>query len=183
MKNAIIIFILLLNAFTEINAQEMYITKSGVINFEASVPSFEEVKASHQSVSALLKSNGEFASLALVKGFRFKVALMEEHFNENYAESSKFPKATFKGNIKDFDISKLTESNMEFLISGTVQMHGVDKDIKTNAIIKKIDDIIYLTTQFILKPEDFNIEIPSVVSSKIAEEINVSANFELKGKS
>ena len=62
-------------------------------------------------------------------------------------------------------------------------MHGVDKDIETNVTIKKIDDIIYLTTQFILKPEDFNIEIPSVVSSKIAEEINVSANFELKEKS
>ena len=108
MKYLFFAFVFLLNGVLIVNAQEKFITKSGVINFEASVPSFEEVKAKHQSVSALLKSNGEFASLALVKGFRFKVALMEEHFNENYAESSKFPKATFKGKIKGFDISKLT---------------------------------------------------------------------------
>ena len=80
------IFFLLLFIFTiSFNyAQERFATKSGVVNFEASVPSFEEVKATHNSVSAILKSNGDFASLALVRGFRFKVALMEEHFNESY---------------------------------------------------------------------------------------------------
>ena len=66
-------------------SQGRYITKTGEINFEASVPSFEEVKAKNSNVSAILNSdNGEFATLALMKGFRFKVALMEEHFNENY---------------------------------------------------------------------------------------------------
>lgn len=183
MKNVIIVFVFLLNTLTVINAQEKFITKSGEINFEASVPSFEEVKAKHNSVSAILKSNGEFASLALVKGFRFKVALMEEHFNENYAESSKYPKATFKGKVKDFDATKLSEEEKEYMVSGTVTMHGVDKKIEAKAIIKKVDDVIFLNTQFVLKPEDFKIEIPSVVSSKIAEEINVSAIFELKEKS
>ena len=118
-----------------------------------------------------------------MKGFRFKVALMEEHFNENYAESSKYPKATFKGKVKAFDISELTINNKEYMVSGTVNMHGVDKKIETKALIKKVGDIIFLETQFILKPEDFNIDIPSVVSSKIAEVINVSASFEFKGKS
>tara|TARA_B110000908_G_C9987604_1_gene328292 strand:- start:77 stop:670 length:594 start_codon:yes stop_codon:yes gene_type:complete len=183
MKNLLFVIIFLSSIFSIVNAQEKFITKFGEINFEASVPSFEEVKATHNSVSAIIKSNGEFASLALIKGFRFKVALMEEHFNENYAESSTYPKATFKGKVKDFDISELSTDDKEYVISGTVNMHGVDKNIETKAFIRKVNDIIFLETQFILKPEDFNIDIPSVVSSKIAEEIHVSASFEFKGKS
>jgi hypothetical protein len=183
MKNLLFVIIFLSSIFSIVNAQEKFITKFGEINFEASVPSFEEVKATHNSVSAIIKSNGEFASLALIKGFRFKVALMEEHFNENYAESSTYPKATFKGKVKDFDISELSKDDKEYVISGTVNMHGVDKNIETKAFIRKVNDIIFLETQFILKPEDFNIDIPSVVSSKIAEEIHVSASFEFKGKS
>jgi hypothetical protein len=183
MKKLMFFNVLLFFILSSVNAQEKFITKSGTINFEASVPSFEEVKANHNSVSAILKSNGEFASLALVKGFRFKVALMEEHFNENYIESSTYPKATFKGKIKGFNISELSDLDKEYIVTGTVNMHGVDKNIETKAYLKKEGSIIYLTTNFILKPEDFQIEIPKVVSSKIAEEINVSASFELKGKS
>ena len=183
MKNLVLTIIFLSSIFPIVNAQEKYITKSGEINFEASVPSFEEVKATHNSVSAIIKSNGEFASLALVKGFRFKVALMEEHFNENYAESSKYPKATFKGKVMDFDITGLTTDSKEYVLIGMVNMHGVDKKIETKALIRKVGDNLFLDTQFVLKPEDFNIEIPSVVSSKIAEEIHVSASFEFKGTS
>lgn len=183
MKNLLFVIIFLSSIFSIVNAQEKFITKSGEINFEASVPSFEEVKATHNSVSAIIKSNGEFASLALVKGFRFKVALMEEHFNENYAESSTYPKVTFKGKVKDFDISELSTDPKEYVLSGTVNMHGVDKNIETKAFIRKVGDNLFLDTQFVLKPEDFNIEIPNVVSSKIAEEIHVSASFEFKGTS
>ena len=75
-------------------SQGKFLTKSGAITFEASVPSFEEVKATNDKVTAIINTEtSDIAALALVKGFRFKVALMEEHFNENYAESDKFPKA------------------------------------------------------------------------------------------
>ena len=176
------IFFLLLFFFTiSFNfAQERFATKSGIINFEASVPSFEEVKATHNSVSAILKSNGDFASLALVRGFRFKVALMEEHFNESYVESSKYPKATFSGKIKDFNSSELSGVQKGYILLGTVSMHGKEKKIETTVNLKEIDNIIYLTTSFTLRPEDFNIEIPSIVSNKIAEEINISTYFELR---
>ena len=140
---------------------------------------FEEVKANNENVSAILKDDGTFASLALMKGFRFKVALMEEHFNENYAESSKFPKTTFRGKINDFDMSQISEVEKEFTASGTVNMHGTDKDIEVPVTIKKEGTTLILTTNFVLKPGDFNIDIPKVVSSKIAEEINVSATYSL----
>lgn len=100
-------------------SQEKMISKSGKVTFEASVPSFEEVKAVNKSVTFVLNlATGEIASLALVKGFRFKVALMEEHFNENYIESDQYPKAVFKGKIEGFDVNSLTVDFKIFTING-----------------------------------------------------------------
>ena len=162
-----------------VNAQGKYATKSGEIDFEASVPSFEEVKANNKNVSAILTENGDFASLALVNAFRFKVALMQEHFNENYAESDKYPKTTFRGKINGYDFSELTDTETTYNAVGVITLHGVDKTVDAPVQLKLVDDAIVLTTNFVLKPGDFDIEIPSIVSSKIAEEVNVSATFNL----
>ena len=109
MKTIIVLLIFCFAFVATAFGQEKFATKTGEINFEASVPSFEEVKAENNNVSAVLETGtGNFAALALMKGFRFKVALMEEHFNENYIESSKYPKATFKGKIQDFDYSEVS---------------------------------------------------------------------------
>ena len=108
-------------------SQVKYLTKSGVLNFEASVETFEEIKASNSNVTAIFNaSNGEFAALALVKGFRFKNALMEEHFNENYAESDEFPKAIFKGKLTDFSLETIQNT---YTINGTFSFHGVTQPI------------------------------------------------------
>ena len=175
-----LVFVCCLLPLTVIS-QGRYITKTGELNFEASVPSFEEVKAKNGNVSAILNSDtGEFAALALMKGFRFKVALMEEHFNENYIESSKFPKATFKGKIKDFELSKLSDTAKEFIIAGTISMHGTDKLVELPATLEIVDNTVSMKLRFKLRPEDFNISIPKIVSSKIAEEIDVTAIYALK---
>jgi polyisoprenoid-binding protein YceI len=178
-SNALSIFFICISPY--LFAQGKYVTKTGEITFEASVPSFEEVKAKNTNVSAILNTDtGEFAALALIKGFRFKVALMEEHFNENYIESSKYPKATFKGKINDFDVSTLSEEKKEYKIVGTLNMHGEDKLLETPVKISLIDNSIVMNLDFILKPEDFKIKIPGIVSSKIAEEVNVLASYTLK---
>jgi polyisoprenoid-binding protein YceI len=161
-------------------AQNKMKTKSGSITFEASVPSFEEVKATNENVSAILNTEtGEFAALALMKGFRFKVALMEEHFNENYVESSSYPKAVFRGTIANFNRDAITGSLSEYTITGTVTLHGETKEIRVPVGLRKEGDTIILSTKFSLKPSDFNIKIPGVVSKKIAEEVEVDAEFEL----
>jgi hypothetical protein len=162
------------------HAQDKLKTKSGSITFEASVPSFEEVKATNENVSAILNTEtGEFAALALMKGFRFKLALMEEHFNENYVESTTYPKSVFKGTIENFDNGSLSNSPSEFVISGTVNMHGETKELSTTVELWKEGSTIMLSTSFVLKPGDFNIKIPAVVSKKIAEEVTVEAQFSL----
>ena len=80
-------------------SQEKYLTKSGVLNFEASVDTFEEIKATNDNVTAIFNaSNGQFAALALVKGFRFKNALMEEHFNKTMRNQMNILKRFLKGN-------------------------------------------------------------------------------------
>lgn len=180
MKKGITFLTILLCGTSLLFGQGKYSTKTGEINFEASVPSFEEVKARNSNVSAVLVSeSGDFAALALMKGFRFKVALMEEHFNENYIESTTYPKATFKGKISNFIFSDLNEGEKEFVIKGTINMHGVDKKVEIPAIIKMQQGLVSIRAQFKLTPSDFNIEIPSIVSNKIAEEVMVSIDFTL----
>lgn len=179
MKTKIIILLLFLGNFTV--AQDKLITKTGLITFEASVPSFEEVKAKNSGASCVLNTKtGEIASLALMKGFRFKVALMEEHFNENYVESDKFPKSTFKGKIENFDFSKITEIATNYNIKGKLELHGKVKDISITAKIKKGKDGIEIVSDFTLNTDDFDIEIPSVVSKKVTKKVNVRFEFVLK---
>jgi hypothetical protein len=179
MKNSILCCLLL--CCTASFAQEKLITKNGKIKFEASVPTFEEIKAVNEKVTCILNtSTGEIASLALIKGFKFKIALMEEHFNENYLESTRYPKATFKGKIKDFNFSQLSTVTKEFDLKGELELHGKTKEINTIAKIKKTANGIEIETNFAINASDFDIDIPSVVKYKISNKINVSNLFVLK---
>ncbi|WP_298120114.1 YceI family protein [Flavobacterium sp.] len=162
-------------------AQDKIVTKNGSLSFEASVPSFEEVKAKNDGVTFIINTKtGEIASLALVKGFRFKVALMEEHFNENYVESDKFPKSTFKGKIENFDFSKLTTEGKTYTIKGTIELHGKSKEITITATLKKVANGVDLNSSFYVNTDDFDIKIPSVVSKKVSKKVNVKIDATLK---
>jgi len=159
---------------------QKYTTKTGNLKFEASVPSFEEVAADNKTASAALEtSTGELAVLALMKGFRFKVALMEEHFNESYAETDKFPKATFKGKIEGFDASKLNATGKTFTITGDLTLHGKTKKMTDIATISKSGNIITVSGNFTVKPQEFGIEIPKMVSKKVAEQVKIVYNLSL----
>ena len=179
MKSILISFIVLvsLNSF----AQNKMVTKTGKITFEASVPAFEEVKAKNESVTCILNpTTGDIAALALMKSFRFKVALMEEHFNENYMESDTYPKATFKGKIQDFDFSKLTATAKQYAIKGKLELHGKTKDITITASIKKSGDGVEIDSNFTVNTDDFAIDIPSVVSKKVTKKVAVKLDVTLK---
>lgn len=180
-KTLINIFILLLITATTTNGfSQKLITKTGSIKFQASMPSFEEVAAENKSVSAVLEqSTGDFAALVLIKGFRFKVALMEEHFNENYMESEKFSKATLKGKMENFDISKITNTPKNFTLKGDLTIHGKTKPVSVIVKISKAANGVNAIGTFEVKPEDFDIQIPSLVRNKIANKVKISYNFSL----
>lgn len=171
------VLLLIIVANTDAFAQKL-ITKTGNIKFQATMPSYEEVAAENKSVSAVLEqSTGDFAALVLIKGFRFKVALMEEHFNENYMESEKFSKATLKGKIEDFDSAKITSTAKNFTLKGDLTIHGKTKPVTVIVKISKAANGVTAIGAFEVKPEDFDIEIPSMVRKKIADKIKISYNF------
>lgn len=180
MKKLILLIVLV--SFQAVG-QNKYLTKTGYLKFEASVPSFEEVKAENKAVTAILNTeNGEFAALALVKGFRFKNALMEEHFNENYAESETYPKATFKGSIKNFSLSEVSD-NKSWAITGDLTFHGKTKTLEEVAVqITQKGEQLILSGTFEVRSSDFNIDIPKIVRNKVSETVEVSFNFELSKK-
>jgi len=180
MKNLLTLIIVLL-AFVSALSQEKVLTKSGVTTFEASVPSFEEVKATNKLSGCILNTKtGEIVGLLMMKNFKFKSALMEEHFNENYMESDKYPKGVFKGKIENFNIESLTSNNQDFTINGSMEIHGKSKDITITAKISKKENSIFLSSNFNLNTDDFGIELPILVRSKVAKKVNVQIDYSLK---
>lgn len=162
-----------------ISAQK-YSSKTGKLTFEASVPLFDDIYAQDDNNLVIFNADtGEMASVSVVKNFHFKTKLMEEHFNESYAESAKYPKTTFKGKIVGFDKSKLTTSPQKYTVQGTLNFHGVDKAITSAASMYTKDGKIYMQGSFVAKPADYKVTIPKMVTKKIAENVNVEYTYTL----
>jgi len=178
MKKVIIIAICFLVG--NIVFSQKMITRAGEVKFEASMPAFEEIAGTNSTVSCILEeSTGDFVALVLVKAFKFKSPLMEEHFNENYMESTKFPKSTFKGKIVNFDAKKLASKPSEFELEGDLTIHGVTKKVKTKITLAMNSGKISAKSTILVKPQDYTIEIPNLVKGKIAEHAKVIINFVL----
>jgi polyisoprenoid-binding protein YceI len=160
---------------------QKFISKDGHIWFYSYTP-LEEIEAhNHQVVSILDASTGDLNFSLLMKSFEFKRALMQEHFNENYVESDKFPKATFKGkinNIASVDFKKDGVYQVE--VSGDMTIHGVTKNLTTKGSIEIKAGSAIAKSKFVLIPKDFDIKIPSLVENKIAKEITVNVDITYK---
>jgi len=170
-------FLLTFLVATHIICAQKYFTRTGTTNFKASVEAFEPVEAKNKSTTVILKTDtGDIAAQLFITAFKFKVALMQEHFNENYMDSDKHPKATFRGKLKGFNIDILKN---EYPLVGTLTVRGIKKEIETTAALEMVDGSIRLTSNFSVKPQDFDIKIPNIVRKKIAESINITLNYEL----
>jgi len=178
MKKLGILAIMLVFAQT-IHAQK-YMTQNGVISFFSSTP-VEDIEAVNNQVSAVLNAdNGQIASVLLMKAFNFEKALMQEHFNEKYVESEKYPKSTFKGNVVNFEELDLSEGKAnKIVISGSLSIHGVSNDVKVNGVLTNIDGVMDLKFKFNVAVADYNIEIPGPVKEKIAKSIAIDAHFKM----
>lgn len=176
MKKLILLIATIL--FANFTLAQKYVAKTGKVTFEASVPLFEDVFAQDDNNVAVINTDtGEFASVSNVKNFHFKTKLMEEHFNESYAETAKFPKTTFKGKIVNFDKSKLSSSPQKYTVQGTLNFHGVDKAYNSTASLYAKDGKVYMSGGFVVRPADHKVTIPKMVTKKIAESVNVQYNY------
>ncbi len=163
---------------TFINAQEKYLTKTGKVNF-FSEATLEDITADNDKVLSIIDAaTGDIAIQIKIKNFEFKKKLMQEHFNENYLESDKYPKAIFKGKILDFD--KINETSSECIVKGDLTIHGVTKKTEIKANFIRTAENIDVTGSFMVALEDYKIKIPKIVFMKIAENIKVSFNFNHK---
>ncbi len=155
-------------------AGKVYLTHTGHIWFFAGT-AMEDVDANNYQVAANLNpSTGEMAYSVLVKGFEFRRALMQEHFNENYMESDKYPKSTFKGKISD--ISKVNfdkNGTYNVKVSGDLNVHGVTKTVSAPGTITVSADSVHAKSNFTIALKDYNITIPSVVKDKISETVQI----------
>ena len=162
-----------------VHAQK-YMTQNGVISFYSSTP-VEDIEAINNQASGVINSdNGEIAAVLLMKAFNFEKALMQEHFNEKYVESDKFPKSMFKGQIVDYNELELNDKPTEINIEGSLTIHGVTKPIAAKGSLAKKGDSLNLLTEFTVSASDFDISIPGPVRDKIAKELQVNVQFDLK---
>lgn len=153
---------------------QKYMTKTGTIKF-FSHTTMEDIKAENRKVvSALDSKTGALEFQLLMKGFDFTNDLMEQHFNESYAESDKYPKATFKGKVTDItkvDFAKDGSYTAEY--TGKLTIKDVTKDISGVATFVVKGTKVTATSKLKIKPKDYNISIPATAAAKIAEEIDV----------
>jgi YceI-like domain len=169
--------IFLLNIILAANAQK-YMTKNGYIGFFSHTP-MEDIKGDNNQVASILDvSTGEIVFQALIKSFHFDRALMEEHFNENYMESDKFPKSSFKGkitNLSSIDFSK--NGTYSVTVEGDLTIHDVTNKISTGGTIEVVTGGINANSKFKIIPEDYKIIIPGVVRDKIDKTLEITVSM------
>jgi len=180
MKKLILVLIIILTGSQVIFGQS-YLTKNGKISF-FSKTDLENIDAvNNQVVSVITPQTGSIAFSVLINGFLFKKALMQEHFNENYMESAKYPKAGFKGTITDLGKVNFTmDGSYNITVTGDLSIHNVTNKITLPAVIIVKSGKISASTSFKVKLDDYKISVPKIVESNISKtiEIKVDCNYE-----
>jgi polyisoprenoid-binding protein YceI len=167
----------LLVAGTSVVFAQAAMTRTGKITFNATAPkSPEKIEAVNNEVATVLdETKGDLRFQVLVKSFKFERELMQEHFNENYMESDKFPKSEFKGaitNLSDVNFGKDGTYNAN--VSGKLTIHGVTNDVTVPGTIAVQGNSATLKAKFTIKLKDYGIDVPSVVADKISKEATIT---------
>jgi hypothetical protein len=180
-KHLVILSILFSSLGTQ--SQDIYFTRTGRIDFHAGT-SLEDIDAVNNEVASLLNiKTGELVFTVLIKSFHFKRALMEEHFNENYMESTRYPKASYKGKITQPALVKpATNGTYSVNTEGELTIHGVTRKVTAPAKITVSNGKMTGQATFKILLADYDIKIPGVVAEKISREteIQVSCIYEPK---
>lgn len=156
--------------------QARMLDKKGEVRFFSEAP-MENIEATTKTALGVIDpATNKVAVSIVMKGFDFEKDLMQEHFNENYLESDKFPKATFSGDYEiAIDFEKI--GKVQRLVKGEFTLHGVKKQIEVMTEFDIQEKSILVSNKFVISIADYDIEIPKLVIMKIAEEVEVSSKF------
>jgi hypothetical protein len=160
---------------------QIFTAKEGstAISFFSSAP-LENIEALNKGAVIILNAGTNNLQMRIsIQNFKFKNALMEEHFNENYLESTKYPNAEFKGKINEV-VDYTQDGENKVTVTGTLDMHGVKKEVTINGSLKKTGELISLSSKFQIKIADYNIKVPSMYIQNIAEVVDVTFSTTLE---
>ncbi len=181
MMNRISILLTFILTAYGVNGQDKYFTKSGKINFYSVTP-LEDIAAANASAVAVLDTkSGSFQFSILIKGFEFENEEMQEHFNNDYMESDKYPKAEFKGQVLNTSAVNFKKAgNYPVQVKGLLTLHGVTKDIQSTGTIKVDGNALRANSTFNIQVADFNIIIPKLVRDKVAKSVKITVDTSLE---
>ena len=176
--NSLILVFVFLTALSA--GAQKFITKTGYIKFYSDA-SLEKIAAHNRQVNcALDAATGDFIFRVLMKSFEFEKALMQEHFNENYVESDKYPNATFLGkitNIKDIILTKDGTYNAN--VEGKLTIHGVTNNVKEKGTFEVRQGKLIGKAKFNIVVADYKITIPGTVGNNISKTVEITVDVTL----
>jgi len=172
MKRIFLVTALILS-ITPAFAQKFF-TRTGNVSFFSHTP-MEDIKAVNNEVASVYDAaTGEIRFIVPVNSFKFKSALMQEHFNENYIESSKFPKAEFKGTVANITAAQISKNgSYNSIVTGKLTIHGVTKDVNIPCILTVKDGSVTAATKLTVQTADYAIKVPS---EKVAKAIEITVS-------
>jgi hypothetical protein len=176
MKKIIFSIIVFVMSSNTIFAQKVFETKSAIVQF-ISIDD-RDIDATNNEVTSKLEPNGKITFNMLAKGFHFEMKKMEEHFNDDYIESNKFPNVFFNGQITNFKSVNFSKNgSYPVTVAGTMQVHGVNKNIQTNGIIEIVNGLPKASAKFIVRLKEFGMGgiMINMVADKI--EVNITASY------
>jgi polyisoprenoid-binding protein YceI len=181
MKKLLLILSVALFLFNSVNGSTKYFSRNGTISFISDAP-LEKIDAINQKAASVIDTEtGKIEFSVLMKAFEFKKALMQEHFNENYVESDKFPKATFKGEIENVsDVNWNEDGDYPVQLKGSMTLHGVTKEMVAKGVFTVKDGEVHGNSKFDIRLSDHDIGIPGVVKDKISEIVNITVEVDYK---
>ena len=163
----------------QISAQDLFNAVKGEVSFFSKAP-IEDIKAENtQAASVINIASSQIAVIIPIRNFHFEKELMEEHFNEKYLESDKYPMASFKGLVLDSD-SVFIEGSHNVTAKGILSIHGVEKEVELSGTISRAENVMTLNCEFKVALKEFNIVIPKLLFQNIAEIIDVKVSLEYK---
>ena len=174
MKNILSILTLILVFSVGANAQK-YKTNAGKVTFFSDAP-MEDIEATSEKVTSLIDAQkGDVAFLIPINTFQFEKKLMQEHFNENYMESEKYPNALFQGKLLNYEVGKKGAQTVQ--AKGEMTIHGVKRDVTVEGTIEEKGGKLLLNAKFPVAVADYKVKIPKVVFYNIAEVVEVTLNL------
>lgn len=176
MKKIVFVLTISLSATIAQAQAKLFSTISSEVKFFSQAP-LEDIEAINKQASSVINADTKDVAVRIpIKGFVFPNGLMQEHFNENYLESDKYPNGMFRGKIvEDIDFTK--DGSYAVSATGKFNIHGVEHDQTVKGKLNIVGGKITLDTNFDVLLVDYKIDIPKLVFQKIAEKINVNARF------